>query len=212
MDETIRERIIRATLKYIPMEGWSNQALYQGIQDAGSDSATMHSLFPDGISDLILSWGESVDRRMLETMESDEYQACPTTASRIGYLLFQRLRDLESEREASRQLFAYLLLPLNSQLGARMLRATVDAIWYGVGDRSVDFSYYSKRLTLASIIMVTTVYWLNSRSPEETRSFIDKTIQAAMTVGKVKRRLNPSKFFSLPLRILQAFQRRSVRF
>ena len=100
MDETIRERIIDATLKYIPMEGWSNQALYHGIQDAGYDSATMHNLFPDGISDLIVSWGESVDRRMLETMESDEYQACSTTASRIGYLLFQRFKRFR-ERERS---------------------------------------------------------------------------------------------------------------
>ena len=213
----IREKIIQATLDYIPAEDWSNQALYHGARDAGYDTVTMRDLFPNGIQDLILQWSDDIDRQTLETMTTEDYQACQNTADRIGYLLYQRLQLLEPNREAIRKLLAYLLLPLNTQLGLRLVGAAVDSLWYAVGDKSTDFSYYSKRASVASILMLATVYWLNSYSGSETKLFIARTIQAVMVAGKIRRRLprNLPKFFkvfSLPLRVLQTFQRRNVHF
>ena len=36
---------------------------------------------------------------------------------------------------------------------------TVDAIWHAAGDRSADFSWYTKRAILAAVYTATVLYW-----------------------------------------------------
>ena len=47
----------------------------------------------------------------------------------------------------------------------RSVYETVDGIWYAAGDSATDFSFYTKRVTLAAIYAATLPYWLEDRSP-----------------------------------------------
>jgi ubiquinone biosynthesis protein COQ9 len=46
-----------------------------------------------------------------------------------------------------------LTLPQNAGVAARSLYRTVDAIWWGIGDASTDFSFYTTRAMLAGVIV-----------------------------------------------------------
>ena len=68
---------------------------------------------------------------------------------------------------------------------ARSTWRTVDAIWHGLGDRSVDFAYYTKRATLGYVYGATVLCWLGDDSEDhtETWSFLDRRIEDVMTLS-----------------------------
>ena len=75
---------------------------------------------------------------------------------RIALGVKTRLDILAPHREAVRRMLAFLALPANLPLAARLLYRTIDAIWYAAGDRATDFSFYTKRGLLAGVYASTT--------------------------------------------------------
>jgi len=101
-----------------------------------------------------------------------------------------RLGVLEPHREGLRRLLAFLALPLNLPLAARLLYRTVDALWFEAGDRSTDFSFYTKRGLLAGIYAGTTLCWLDDKTAgfARTRDFLDRRISEVMQIPRLKAR------------------------
>ena len=60
------------------------------------------------------------------------------------------------------------------------------------GDSATDFSFYTKRATLAGIYGATLLYWLEDRSPgfAETRVFLDRRLVDAARIGAARRRID----------------------
>ena len=48
-----RTEIMLAALSHVPFDGWGEDALLRGAEDAGYDAATARRLFPPGAPDLI---------------------------------------------------------------------------------------------------------------------------------------------------------------
>jgi ubiquinone biosynthesis protein COQ9 len=111
---------------------------------------------------------------------------------RIGLAVNLRLEIVEPWREAVRRALAILALPQNAPLAARLLYETVDGIWYAAGDSATDFSFYTKRATLAAIYAGTLLYWLEDRSAgfADTREFLDRRLADAARIGAARRRLS----------------------
>src|SRR3954467_15097710 len=109
---------------------------------------------------------------------------------RIALAVGIRLGIVEPWREAVRRALTVLALPQNAPLALRLLYETVDGIWYAAGDRATDFSFYTKRATLAGIYAATLLYWLEDRSPDfaDTREFLDRRLADAARIGAVRRR------------------------
>ena len=63
-------------------------------------------------------------------------------------------------------------------------------IWLLLGDKSVDFNFYTKRYILSQIFINTLIYWRGSKSIEKTISFINSQIVALGKFGYYKSRLN----------------------
>ena len=98
--------------------------------------------------------------------------------------------------------------PGNITFGTRLTVKTGSTIWYGVGDVSTDFSYYTKRGLLTAIYSATLLYWLsdNSKDSEDTWSFLERRIEDVMKIPKVKAGLKDGvilkKILSMPLQII----------
>jgi len=84
-----------------------------------------------------------------------------------------------------------LALPPHVALGLRLVYDTVDGIWYAAGDTATDFSFYTKRATLAGIYGATLLYWLEDRSDDfaDTRDFIDRRLAEVAQFGAARERL-----------------------
>ena len=68
--------------------------------------------------------------------------------ARVRRVIAIRLEQNRPYKEAVRRGLAVLALPGNAGVAARCTARTVDSIWFAAGDRSADFSWYTKRAIL----------------------------------------------------------------
>ena len=83
-------------------------------------------------------------------------------------------------------------LPSNAPVAARSTYQTVNAIWYACGDTSTDFSFYTKRATLAGVYAATVLYWLDDASDDfaDIWGFLDRRIDDVMQIPRLRARMS----------------------
>ena len=203
--ESQRDRLIEAMLPDVPFDGWSRAALRAAARRIGVPAAEALALFPDGPADFAACFSRWADRRMLDRLESlplDQMRV----PERVALAVNIRLEIVEPWREAVRRALTILSLPQNAPLAMRLLYETVDGIWYAAGDSATDFSFYTKRATLAGIYAATVLYWLEDRSPgfDDTRAFLDRRLAEVARIGHARRRLQTTlDRLPNPLRLLR---------
>ena len=188
--ERDRDRLIEAMLPDVAFDGWSYAALRVAARQLGVAAGEAEALFPRGAPDLLAGFSRWADRRMLEWFEAAPAEP-NSTAARIKRALSLRFEVVAPWRVAVRRSMAVLALPLNAPLGLRLVYETVDGIWYAAGDTATDFSFYTKRATLAGIYSAAVLYWLEDRSEgfADTRAFIDRRLADIAQLTAARRRL-----------------------
>lgn len=188
--ESQREALLEAMLPEVPFDGWSRAALRGAARRLGITVGEALVLFPGGPADLVAGFSRWADRRMLDRLETLPLEALPVP-DRISSAIGIRLEIVEPWREAVRRALIVLALPQHAPLALRLTYETVDGIWYAAGDNATDFSFYTKRLTLAAIYGASVLYWLDDRSEgfADTRAFLDRRLAGAVRVGRARRDL-----------------------
>jgi ubiquinone biosynthesis protein COQ9 len=178
-----RDAAVLAALPYVPRLGWTEAALESGLRDLGENPAAHRWLFPRGPVGAVEAWIDLIDRRM-EAAAAQEDLAALRIPARIRRLVAIRLELLEPQRDSLRRALALLVLPWNAAVAARSLARTADALWAAAGDRSADFSWYTRRASLGALYLATLAYWL--REPGgigEALDFLDRRM-AGMSRGR----------------------------
>jgi ubiquinone biosynthesis protein COQ9 len=188
--ESQRDALIEAMLPDVPFDGWSRAALRAAARRIGISAAEALALIPGGPADFVACFSRWADRRMLDRLERlplDQLRV----PERIALAVNLRLEIVEPWREAVRRALAVLALPQHAPPALRLLYDTVDGIWYAAGDTATDFSFYTKRATLAGIYTATLLYWLEDRSAgfADTRAFLERRLADAARIGAARRRL-----------------------
>ena len=203
--ESQRDALIEAMLPDVPFDGWSRAALRAAARRIGVPAAEALALFPDGPPDFAACFSRWADRRMLDLYETASPEG-EGTGARVKRALGLRVEVVAPWREAVRRALSVLAMPPHAPLGARLLYETVDGIWYAVGDTATDFSFYTKRATLAGVYSAALMYWLEDRSEDfaDTRAFIDRRLADVAMIGKARRRLETALGrFPNPFRLLR---------
>jgi len=188
--EHLRECILLAVLPHVPFDGWSKAALAKGCADAGLERDAWRASFPGGVPDLVEYFGAYADEKMSSVLAAESLENMKIR-DRIATGIRVRLELLGRHREAVRRLCAYFALPQNAPLGLKCLGRTVDAIWRAAGDEAADFSFYTKRATLAGVYSATLLYWLDDDSEgfADTFAFLDRRIADVMDLHKAREKL-----------------------
>jgi ubiquinone biosynthesis protein COQ9 len=123
---------------------------------------------------------------MMAAMEEANVAAM-RTRDRVAFAVRVRLEANTAHREAIRRALAILALPTNAPVSIAALYRTVDAVWYGAGDTSVDFNFYTKRGLLAGVYMATLVHWLDdaSEGQEKTWTFLERRLDDVLKVPRL---------------------------
>ena len=206
--EEQRASLIEAILPNVPFDGWSRPALRAAARRAGIPADEALVLFPDGAAELVACFSRWADLRMLDRFETMSLEPLGIS-DRIALAIATRLDILGPWREAVRRALSVLALPLHAPLGLRLLYETVDGIWYAAGDRATDFSFYTKRVTLAAIYAGTVLYWLEDSSPDfsDTRAFLARRLSEVASIGKARRRFETAmERLPNPARLLRQFR------
>jgi len=183
-DRKSRRHVLAAMLRHVPFDGWSAAALDRALSDCAVSPAEGRRMFPDGARELLAAFLAEGDRRI--TVALAEQDLAPLKVrERVALAVRLRIEAQAGEREAVRRALGALALPSHAGLGARALWATVDAIWRGIGDRSHDFNFYTKRAILAGVYASTLLAWIADGSEDggETWAFLDRRVADALRIG-----------------------------
>jgi ubiquinone biosynthesis protein COQ9 len=189
-DDARRDRVLDAVLFHVPFDGWGPAAVRAAINDGGITADEASLAFPGGALDMIEYHSVRADRRLVAELERRGIAGLKIR-ERIALAVRLRLEQNAAHREAVRRALTVLGLPVNAPLAAKLLYRTVDAMWYAAGDRAADFSFYTKRATLAAVYSATVLYWINDRSEgaSATWAFLDRRIEDVMRIEKLKSQL-----------------------
>jgi len=186
-----RDAAIDAMLPNVPFEGWTTRALRSGLAAAGMPEDEAELLFPLGAADMVAVFCDLADRRMTGAAAPlIEKTEKPGLTARARAVISLRLVMNRPHKEAIRRALAVLALPGNAREAAAITARTVDAIWHAAGDRSTDFSWYTKRAILTAIYGATLLFWLHDTSDDDadTRAFIDRRLQDVGRLGRARGR------------------------
>jgi ubiquinone biosynthesis protein COQ9 len=178
-----RDAAIEAMLPQVAVTGWTMATL---LAAAGPDADL---LFPAGVPDMIEAYVDWADRRM-EAAAAAQDMAALRLPARVRAVLALRFEQNRPYKDAVRRALGILAVPGHAALAARTTARTVDCIWHAAGDTTADFSWYTKRATLAAIYAATLLYWLRDDGPDDeaTLAFLDRRLAGVGRIGRLRRR------------------------
>jgi ubiquinone biosynthesis protein COQ9 len=184
-----RDAAIEAMLPHVPFDGWTLGAVRRGLASIGAEPEDAALLFPGGAADMIEAFCDWADRRMEEGAAG--LDPALRLHERVRAVIALRLEQNRPFKEAIRRALAVLAMPGHARLAAGCTARTVDAIWHTAGDRSADFSWYTKRAILAGVYGATLLYWLRDSSDDDaaTRAFLDRRLAGVGRITSVRRRV-----------------------
>jgi len=185
-----RDAAVEALLPSVPFDGWTSKGLRTALASIGADPADAAMLFPGGAADMVATFIDLADRKMAAGAAAMDMSGMRVPA-RVRAVLALRFAQNRPHKEAIRRAFAVLALPGNARLAALTAARTVDAVWHAAGDRSADFSWYTKRAILAGVYGATLLYWLRDQSEDDaaTLAFLDRRLAGVARFGRLRKRV-----------------------
>jgi len=173
-----RDQALRAALPHVPVLGWTRAALGAGLRDLGLDPLEQDWLFPRGPVEAVEAWCDLADREMEDQARAEDLLSQKIPA-RIRRVVTIRLERSEPHKDAVRRALGLQSLPWNLASALRTVGRTADAMWAAAGDTSADFSWYTRRATVAGVYGATLAFWLQDDEPgfPATRDFLDRRLK-----------------------------------
>jgi ubiquinone biosynthesis protein COQ9 len=182
-----KDAMANAIMSHAAFDGWTGTAMAAGARDLRKPVEEAQRLFPGGAVEII-DWIDAQATAGMQAALAARDLGGLKIREKIALAVRLRLEPLTAHREALRRAASLMALPLNAGRGASALYRTVDAMWYGIGDRSTDFNFYSKRAILAGVYGSTVLVWLYDRSEGQSKTwdFLARRIEDVMRFEKAK--------------------------
>jgi ubiquinone biosynthesis protein COQ9 len=180
--DQFREQLLDAMLAIAAETGWTPAALNQAAEKAGLSKGQVLLACPNGVADLLDALGARAAKAAEARLAQPDISAMKirekVAAAVRAYLAF-----LEPHKAAVKRAMA---TPANLVAGPKGLWSGADAIWAGLGDKSTDYNWYTKRAILSGVLGSTLVAWLGTDDQTEVDAFLDRRIENVMQFEKFK--------------------------
>ena len=193
-----KEKILQHFLEIAAFEGWNKESLLKALEASNINAQHCNLIFENGLLDLNDFYMDLYNQKAVAIIENlDEKKI----RDKIRALLYARFEVEEKNKIALQRLRNFYLNPknlLNVEIGPRSLLYALkdcykiaDFMWSAIGDNSTDFNYYTKRATLAKIILRSFFVFLkdDSQNLQKTKNFIDAEIEKVMRFEKIKNKV-----------------------
>ena len=194
--------LIMAMLTHVPFDGWTWEAMEQGAIDIGFEKKKTTSLrikifkdlFKNGSIDFIDIFSEIIDLEVKENYNAIEPKP-ERVPEKIKKIIMIRLNLCQKYKEAVRSSISLTAIPANTKISLNILYRTCNSIWRIAGDKSTDFSFYTRRISLAAVYTSTLLFWLNDKSNNnvETVFFLDRRLKEISKISSLKKPLSDLK-------------------
>ncbi|KAK2802592.1 Ubiquinone biosynthesis protein coq9, mitochondrial [Onygenales sp. PD_10] len=184
--------ILSGALQYVPEHGFSIQSLTLGARDAGYLDVSLQ-LFPKGGEiELITYWLASRRGLLRRKVENGEvFGESGVSGGRelsvdekVKILILERLKMNEGIIQHWQDALATMSLPFNITPSLAELYALSSDILHLANDRSVNTSWYTKRLSVATVYASADVVMTEDKSVDftATREFVERRIGDCQSV------------------------------
>ncbi len=204
-NKQIRFDLIRAMLTHVPFDGWTWESMEQGAKDIGFEKKKTPSsrikifkdIFKNGSIDFIDVFSEMIDLEVKEKYELIETKP-ERIPEKIKKIIMIRFNLCKKYKEAVRSSISLTAIPKNTKKSFNILYRTCNSIWRMAGDKSTDFSFYTRRISLAAVYTSTLLFWLNDDSNDnvETEFFLDRRLNDISKISSLKKPVSQIKKYT----------------
>ena len=172
-----QEKLANLFINEVPKFGWSRETLLQCAKKQRISTSALAKLFPSFEYD-VLKFIIAQNNIQVEKNYNSFNNSRLKTRDKIKTIMELKIENNSHLKKALPEMLKFLLRPGNILMSIKMLHENSDFIWSLSGDKSNDFSYYSKRGLLSMIYLATLIYWLNDKSEKDiaTKNFISKSV------------------------------------
>lgn len=172
-----QEKLAKLFIGDVPKFGWSRETLLQCAKKQRISTSVLAKLFPSfeyDVLKLIIAQNNTQVEKNYNSFNNSRLK----TRDKIKTILELKFDSNEYLKKALPEMLKFLLRPGNLLMSIKMLHENSDFIWNLAGDKSNDFSFYSKRGLLSMVYLATLIYWLNDKSTKGigTKNFISKSV------------------------------------
>ena len=172
--EAAEQRVLDEALRLCAREGWTHRMARLAGRAAGLSEGETELLIPHGPADLAVLLARRHDARTLMVLKGVD-PAALKVRERIRAAVEARLGAAAQDEAAVRRCAAWLALPPNAPLAAKLAWESADAIWRWAGDAATDENHYSKRLLLAGVLSGALAIRLHA-GRADALAFVDRRI------------------------------------
>jgi ubiquinone biosynthesis protein COQ9 len=204
-NKQIKIDLIRAMLTHVPFDGWTWEAMEQGAIDISFEKKKTSSsrieifknLFKNGSIDFIDVFSEMIDLEVKQNYNLIDPKP-ERVPEKIKKMIMIRLNLCQKYKEAVRSSIALTAIPTNAKTSVNILYRTCNSMWRLAGDKSTDFSFYTRRISLAAVYTSTLLFWLNDKSNYnvETEFFLDRRLKDVSKISSFKKPFSKVKKFT----------------
>ena len=172
-----QEKLAKLFIQEVPKFGWSRETLLQCAKKQRISTSVLAKLFPSFEYD-VLKFIIAQNNIQVEKNYNSFNNSRLKTRDKIKTILELKFNSNEYLKKSLPEMLKFLLRPGNLLMSIKMLHENSDFIWNLAGDKSNDFSFYSKRGLLSMVYLATLIYWLNDKSTKGigTKNFISKSV------------------------------------
>jgi ubiquinone biosynthesis protein COQ9 len=189
-----KQKIISKFIELLQFEGWSNNTLEKAAKECGFDSGYLSIIYPGGISEFTNEFITECNDAALKVALDDNFAKLRTT-QKVEEIIYRRIgtyHNVLGSIDNVRKFVGYCGNPVNVPGSLRNIYSFSSDVWYLLGDKSTDFNYYTKRISLSAIYTKCMLYSLSDKSDNltQTKKYIQKSIDGLMKINKLKQKVN----------------------
>lgn len=174
------DRLLDAMLALAPETGWTRAGLARAAEKAGLTEGQALLAAPNGVSDVLEAFGKRAARSAAQAVAA---AGNLKVRERVRAGVKGWLAALDAHKPALKRAAGS---PSNLVTGSKGLWSAADAIWSALGDKSTDYNWYTKRMTLAAVLGSTHTAWMGTDDPDQIDAFLDRRIENVMQFEKFK--------------------------
>ena len=184
MQETTRKNAVFKKLEiHLNSSKINNENIDTLLLSLKIKKSDFYTLFPKKINDLCSYFFENIYNISSKKVKKRVLRE-KSISRRTNLFLSEIIKTFDSKKKTSIFFLSYGLL--NPFLLSKIVYSLSSNIWYDIGDKSTDLSYYTKRLILYNIIRNSFFYWRKTLDQKKTLSFSERQVMFFGKVGKFK--------------------------
>jgi len=180
--------LVKKLESLVSLRGWNIAVLRSVSSDMVGDKDYLEARFLT-LRNVVVAYISYVDDLLTKNLDSDPDFPLLRLSDSVEYVIQQRLTLFG--QDMVKRLFEFFIEPNNLDFAISSLCKTSDFIWCLVGDKSDDFSYYSKRMVLSLLYSTMILKFVCDESDNhmETFMFLQKRIEGIVRFSKFKQRV-----------------------